>query len=90
MGRRGLRFGLWLASSMCKVCPWIERHPGVRLWRHELGLMRTRMDLYYDYGYFPPEGYARIVADLPNHDVAYANGVLRAFVAYCARESAKQ
>lgn len=52
--------------------------------------MRKRMDFYYDYGYFPPEGYAGIVADLPNHDVAYANGLVRAFVAYCARESAKQ
>lgn len=52
--------------------------------------MRTRMAFYYDYGYFPLEEYARIVADLPNHAVAYANGLVRAFVAYCARESAKQ
>lgn len=46
--------------------------------------MRTRMDFYHDYGYFPAEEYARIVADLPNHDVAYANGLVRAFAQYCA------
>lgn len=45
--------------------------------------MRTRMDFYHDYGYFPAEDYARIVADLPNHDVAAANGLLRSFAAYC-------
>ncbi|MCP1387082.1 gamma-glutamyl-gamma-aminobutyrate hydrolase family protein [Corynebacterium sp. TA-R-1] len=46
--------------------------------------MRTRMDFYYDYGYFAPEDYARIVADLPNHDVAAANGLVRRFAEYCA------
>lgn len=45
--------------------------------------MRTRMDFFHDYGYFPAEEYARIVADLPNHDVAAANGIVRAFAAYC-------
>lgn len=45
--------------------------------------MRTRMDFYHDYGYFPAEDYARIVADLPNHDVSAANGLLRSFAAYC-------
>jgi len=49
--------------------------------------MRTRMDFYYDYGYFPAEEYARIVADLPNHDVAYANGLVRAFAQYCAAQA---
>ena len=43
--------------------------------------MRTRMAFYYDYGYFALEEYACIVADLPNHDLAYANGLVRAFVA---------
>lgn len=47
--------------------------------------MRTRMDFYHDYGYFKPEEYARIVADLPNHDVAFANGLVRRFADYCLR-----
>ena len=45
--------------------------------------MRTRMAFYYDYGYFPLEEYARIVADLPNHDVSRANGLLRTFARLC-------
>lgn len=45
--------------------------------------MHTRMDFYHDYGYFPAEEYARIVADLPNHDVAAANGLVRSFANYC-------
>ena len=47
--------------------------------------MRTRMDFYHDYGYFKPEEYARIVADLPNHDVAFANGLVRRFAEHCLR-----
>lgn len=50
--------------------------------------MRTRMDFYHDYGYFAAEDYARIVADLPNHDVAAANGLIRNFVRYCVSSSA--
>lgn len=50
--------------------------------------MRTRMDFYHDYGYFAAEDYARIVADLPNHDVAAANGLIRNFARYCASSSA--
>lgn len=46
--------------------------------------MRTRMDFFHDYGYFPAEEYARIVADLPNHDVSRANGLLRTFARLCA------
>ena len=45
--------------------------------------MRTRMDFFHDYGYFPAEEYARIVADLPNHDVSRANGLLRTFARLC-------
>lgn len=45
--------------------------------------MRTRMDFYHDYGYFPAEEYARIVADLPNHDVSRANRLLRDFTRLC-------
>lgn len=50
--------------------------------------MRTRMDFYHDYGYFAAGDYARIVADLPNHDVAAANGLIRSFARYCASSSA--
>lgn len=49
--------------------------------------MHTRMDFFYDYGYFPAEEYARIVADLPNHDVAWANAILRNFAQYCFNRS---
>lgn len=45
--------------------------------------MRTRMDFFHDYGYFPTEEYAHIVADLPNHDVSRANGLLRTFARLC-------
>ena len=45
--------------------------------------MRTRMDFFHDYGYFPAEEYARIVADLPNHDVSRANVLLRTFARLC-------
>lgn len=45
--------------------------------------MRTRMDFFHDYGYFPAEEYARIVADLLNHDVSRANGLLRTFARLC-------
>ena len=45
--------------------------------------MRTRMNFFHDYGYFPAEEYARIVADLPNHDVSRANGLLRTFARLC-------
>lgn len=45
--------------------------------------MRTRMDFYHDYGYFPAAEYARIVADLPNHDVSRANRLLRDFARLC-------
>lgn len=45
--------------------------------------MRTRMDFYFDYGYFPADQYARIVADLPHHDVSRANRLLRDFARLC-------
>ena len=48
--------------------------------------MRTRMDFFHDYGYFPAEEYARIVADLPNHDVSRANGLLRTFARLCTED----
>ena len=45
--------------------------------------MRARMDFFHDYGYFPADEYARIVADLPNHDVSRANALLRTFARLC-------
>lgn len=45
--------------------------------------MQTRMDFFYDYGYFPAAEYARIVSDLPNHDVSWANLILRNFAKLC-------
>lgn len=51
--------------------------------------MQTRMDFYHDYGYFPAEEYARIVADLPNHDVAAANGLVQSFARYCFAEQSR-
>lgn len=47
--------------------------------------MRTRMDFFYDYGYFPADDYARIVAELPAHDVSSANALIRNFARYCER-----
>lgn len=46
--------------------------------------MRARMDYYYDYGYFSPDDYDAIVAELPNIDTTWSNRLLRNFVAYCA------
>lgn len=48
--------------------------------------MRTRMDFFHDYGYFPADEYARIVADLPNHDVSRANSLLRNFARLCRED----
>lgn len=45
--------------------------------------MRARMDFFHDYGYFPADEYARIVADLPSHDVSRANALLRTFARLC-------
>ena len=75
-----------------KQRPQVVRY-GDRVWAAQFhaemdaDAMRTRMDFYHDYGYFPPEDYARIVADLPNHDVAVANSLLRRFAQYCASRS---
>ena len=40
MGRRGLRYELWQASSMRRVWALMRRHPAVRFWRYEMGLYR--------------------------------------------------
>lgn len=45
--------------------------------------MKNRMDFYSNYGYFSPEDYDRIIAELPSVDSIYANRVLRNFVEVC-------
>lgn len=45
--------------------------------------MKTRMDFYYDYGYFPQEDYDEIVAGLPSADTATANEIVKRFADYC-------
>ncbi|WP_342319764.1 glutamine amidotransferase [Corynebacterium mayonis] len=45
--------------------------------------MKTRMDFFYDYGYFPLTEYDTIVAALPSVDVRWSNKLLRRFVEYC-------
>ncbi|AEG81670.1 glutamine amidotransferase [Corynebacterium ulcerans] len=45
--------------------------------------MKTRMDFYFDYGYFTPEDYDSIVAMLPYIDTTHSNKVLQNFVEVC-------
>ncbi|SER48914.1 glutamine amidotransferase [Corynebacterium cystitidis] len=45
--------------------------------------MKTRMDFYFDYGYFSPDDYDQIVAGLPSVDTTWANRILRRFVEAC-------
>lgn len=45
--------------------------------------MKTRMDFYYDYGYFPQEDYDEIVAGLPSVDTTTANAIVKRFAEYC-------
>lgn len=47
--------------------------------------MKTRMDFFYDYGYFPLTEYDTIVAALPSVDVRWANELLKRFVDFCRR-----
>ncbi|MHA2789007.1 glutamine amidotransferase-related protein [Corynebacterium sp. S7] len=44
--------------------------------------MKTRMDFYFDYGYFSPGNYDKIVASLPTIDTKWSNKLLRRFVDY--------
>ena len=46
--------------------------------------MKTRMDFFYDYGYFPLTEYDTIVAALPAVDVTWSNELLRRFVRHCS------
>ena len=45
--------------------------------------MKTRMDFYYDYGYFRQEDYDDIVAGLPSVDTVSANAVVKRFANFC-------
>ncbi|WP_165165180.1 glutamine amidotransferase-related protein [Corynebacterium qintianiae] len=46
--------------------------------------MKTRMDFFYDYGYFPLTEYDTIIASLPSVEVRWANELLRRFVRFCS------
>ncbi|WIM68870.1 glutamine amidotransferase [Corynebacterium breve] len=45
--------------------------------------MKTRMDFFYDYGYFSPEDYDSIVSGLPAIDTQWPNLLLKRFTQYC-------
>ncbi|MCQ4622166.1 glutamine amidotransferase [Corynebacterium sp. CCUG 70398] len=45
--------------------------------------MKTRMDFYYDYGYFPQEAYDDIIAGLPSVDTETANEIVKRFAQFC-------
>ena len=45
--------------------------------------MKTRMDFYYDYGYFPQADYDDIVAGLPSVDTVSANEIVKRFADFC-------
>ncbi|GAB3704317.1 glutamine amidotransferase [Corynebacterium nasicanis] len=47
--------------------------------------MRSRMDFYYDYGYFSPADYETILAALPAVDTTWSNKLLENFVDHCRR-----
>lgn len=48
--------------------------------------MKTRMDFFYDYGYFPLTDYDTIIASLPSVDVTWSNELLRRYVQHCRSE----
>lgn len=45
--------------------------------------MQTRMDYYFDYGYFAPAEYDSIIKEINRHDFSLAHQVLRNFVDIC-------
>ncbi|GAB3074902.1 glutamine amidotransferase-related protein [Corynebacterium aquatimens] len=45
--------------------------------------MKTRMDFYYDYGYFPQEDYDDIIAGLPSVDTVTSNEIVKRFAQHC-------
>ncbi|STC70477.1 glutamine amidotransferase [Corynebacterium pilosum] len=70
-------------------CPVQLVRYGDRVWASQFHAemdaqaMKTRMDFYYDYGYFSPADYDTIVAGLPAVDTTWANLILRRFVETC-------
>lgn len=72
------------------TCPVQMVRYGDRVWATQFhaemdaAAMRTRMDFFYDYGYFPLTEYDTIVAALPSVDVAWSNEILRRFVEFCS------
>lgn len=52
--------------------------------------MEARMRFYFDYGYFKPDEFDRIVASLQLINTHYARQILRNFVAYCTHLPSKE
>lgn len=71
-------------STTVQVARW-----GEKVWATQFhaemdaAAMKTRMDFYYDYGYFPLTEYDTIVAALPSVDVTWSNELLKRFVDHC-------
>lgn len=74
------------------TCPVQFIRVGDRVWATQFHAdmdavaMRSRMDFYYDYGYFSPADYESILATLPSIDTTWSNKLLANFVAWCKRE----
>jgi len=73
------------------TCPVQFVRRGDRVWATQFHAdmdavaMRSRMDFYYDYGYFSPEDYETILAALPAIDTTWSNKLLENFVDHCKR-----
>ncbi|MDO5511111.1 glutamine amidotransferase [Corynebacterium sp.] len=72
-------------------CPVQLIRRGDRVWASQFHAdmdavaMRSRMDFYYDYGYFSPADYEAILAALPAIDTTWSNKLLENFVDHCKR-----
>ncbi|WJZ02686.1 glutamine amidotransferase [Corynebacterium freiburgense] len=49
--------------------------------------METRMRFYFDYGYFDPDEFDKIVASLREINTQYSTQILRNFVEYCIQNT---
>lgn len=73
------------------TCPVQFVRRGDRVWATQFHAdmdavaMRSRMDFYYDYGYFSTEDYETILAALPAIDTTWSNKLLENFVDHCKR-----
>lgn len=76
------------------TCPFQMVRYGDQVWASQFHAemdaqaMETRMNFFFNYGYFSPEDYDAIVAQLPSIDTTYANQVLVNFVKYCRLQHA--